>query len=136
MASNKKDRALTDKEESLVQAMLVEDSQRKAMIASDYATDNMKPETIDNQVSKILKKPHVHARYEELKGKLVKKAEEEGILSATEVLRKLTDLIIRNEGVDDRVALDGIKTYAKKHGLLTEKVEVESKVVVVGDIDE
>jgi len=130
MPSNKKNGELTKKEESLVQAMLVEESQRKAMIASDYKTDNMKPETIDNAASRILRKPHVSARYEELKARLVLKAEEEGLLSATDILRKLAELIIRNEKLDDRVALDGIKAYGKKHGLFTDKVEHSGEIKI------
>jgi len=93
MAANRKTNKLTIKEESLVQAMLVEDSQRKAMIASLYSTDNAKPETIDNKASAILRKPHVKARYDELRARAIKEAEEEGIFTVKQVLKEIKDLL-------------------------------------------
>lgn len=117
---------LTDKQEKFVQGLLRGLSQRQAYKES-YNAKNMKDNTIDRRASELFNKGVIKARYDQLHKKLAQKAEEEGLLSATDVLRKLTELIIRNENIDDRVALDGIKTYAKKHGLLTEKVEVTVK---------
>ncbi len=119
---------LTQKEESLVQAMLIHDNKRKAMIASEYATDNMKPETLDNTGYKILNKPHVKARYDELMAKAVKKIEERGLFIATDVLKKIHDIILANEIEDPKTALKGLELYGKHLKLFTDKVEHSGKI--------
>ena len=124
MPSNKKDRKPTMMEESLIQAMLIEGNQRKALIASDYATDNMKPSTLDNTAYKILNRPHVKARYEELHKKVRQKAEDKAIFTVEGLLNDLKALIDRNKKNDDKLALDGIKVGMKHMGMLKEKLEV------------
>lgn len=84
---------ITPKEESLIQAMLIERNHRKAMLKSDYNTDNMKPETLDNTGYKIMNRPHVKARYDILHAELMKQSEEEGILSAKYVLQEIKDML-------------------------------------------
>ena len=115
---------LTKFEESLVQAMLTARSQREAYKMSLYKSDKMSDEHIDREASVILARPMVAQRLEELQGKVRQKAEEQALLSATDVLRKIQELIDRNEGKDDRTALNGLIAYGKHHKLFTEKQEV------------
>lgn len=128
MPSKINDGVLTAKEESLVQAMLIEGSQRKAMIASEYSTENMKPETIDNKASAILRKPHVKARFDQLKARLIKKVEEEGLFTATDVLKKIHDIVVANEKEDPKTALKGLELYGKHLKLFTDKVEHSGEI--------
>jgi len=119
---------VTNMEESLIQAMLIEDNGRKAMIASDYATDNMKPETIDNTAYKILNRPHVKARFDQLKARLRQKIEDEGLFKATDVLKKIHDIVVANEIDDPKTALKGLELYGKHLKLFTDKVEHSGEI--------
>jgi hypothetical protein len=113
---------LTDKQEGFVMSLIQGDSQRQAYIAN-YNTENMTDKTIDELACRLFANVKVRARYDELKDALVEKAEEEGLLTAIDLLKKLAKLIERNEDIDDRVALDGIKTYGKHHGTFADKIE-------------
>ena len=118
---------LTDKEEGFVQGLLKGLSQREAYKGS-YNTSRMKNETIDNKACLLFKKNEVRVRYEELHDKMIDKAEQEGLMNATELLRKLNELILRNEKTDDRTALEGIKTLGKNMKLFTDKVEHSGEI--------
>jgi len=115
---------LTAKREGFLQSLRKGDSQRQAY-KDNYNAENMTDKTIDEEACKLLALPKVNTRYREMMMELREKANEEGLMSATEVLRKLNELIVRNEEEDDRVALDGLKTYGKHHGLFTDKIELE-----------
>ena len=127
---------VTKQQEAYIQALLLNDSQRtayrKAYPKSIKWTDN----TTDVRASKLYHTDKVFIRFNELNDAMKKKAEEEGLLSRIDVLKKLNDLIIRNEEVDDRVALDGLKTYGKHHSLFNDKIEhsgkIEMPTVVIG----
>jgi len=118
---------LTDKQEKYVQGLLKGLSQRQAYKAA-YNAKNMKDNTIDRKASEILKKDYVKARYDVLRGKVVQMAEDKAIFTVESVLNDLKDIIDKNKGKDDRVALDGIKTAMKHLGMLTDKVEHSGKV--------
>lgn len=127
---------LTDKQEGFVQSLLKGKTQRQAY-KDNYKAGNMKDETIDSKACTLLKQGKVKARYDELHGKVRQKAEEEGLLSATQILHKLKALIERNEEVDDKTALNGMIAYGKTHGIFTEKVEtVNTNLNIAVDSEE
>jgi len=118
---------LTDKQEGFVQDLIKGCKQNQAY-KNNYNAENMTEKTIVEKASKLLAKDNVRARYDELHDKVIQKAEAEGLLSATEVLKKLNELILRNEGKDDKTALNGIIAYGKHHKLFTDKVEHSGNV--------
>ncbi len=127
---------LTDKQEAFVQAMLVPNTSQRAAYKKAYPNINMKESTIDSKASILMKSDKVKARFDDLKGKLRAKAEEEGILTAADVLKKVHDIILRNERADDKTALKALETYGKSLGIWIDTVEVKNEIVVVGDIDD
>lgn len=118
---------LTIKQEKFVQGLLKGLSQREAYKKS-YDCTRMKDSVIDVKACELLKSGKVSVRYDELRGKVVKKAEEEGLLSATDILRKINELILRNERDDDKTALNGLVAYGKYHGMWVEKTEHSGEI--------
>jgi len=80
---------LTNKQEKFVEELIKGKSQREAYKLAGYKTDKMADKTIDEAASRLFKNSKVLARYEELRARLVKEAEDECIVSAKEVLREL-----------------------------------------------
>jgi len=118
---------LTRNQEGFVQSLLKGLSQRKAYKAN-YKCKTMSDKTIDEAASRLFHNSKVNARFHELNDKLMEKAEQEGLLSATDVLRKINELILRNEKRDDKVALEALKTYGKHHKLFTDKIEHSGEI--------
>ena len=114
---------LTAKREAFIQGLLKGESQRQAYKHA-YNAENMTDKCIDEAACRLLASSKVNARYYSLMTKLQDKAEEQGLLEATDVLKKIVDLIERNEGEDDRAALEGLKTYGKHLKMFTDRVEV------------
>ena len=119
--------ALTPKQEGFVLSLVEGKSQREAY-KLNYDCKIMSDKIIDETACRLLAKDKVNARYKELMGALREKAQEEGLLTATDVLRKVVELIERNENVDDKTALDGLKTYAKRFQLFNDKIELDAKL--------
>lgn len=90
---------LTQKQEKFVQELIKGKSQRVAYKKA-YNAKNMKDTTIDSHACRLLKNDKVKARYDELRGKVVKRAEEKAIITAEEVLRGIAS-----------IAKDDIKNY-------------------------
>ena len=82
---------LTLKQEKYVQNLIKGMSQRQAY-KNAFDTSKMKDETIDNKAYLLFKKDEVRVRYEEL----VKKAQDEAIMSAIERKKWLSDVIKGN----------------------------------------
>ena len=119
---------LTDKQEKYVQQLLITDnSQRDAYKIAYPKSLKWKDSSVDESASRLFHNVKVQARYNELHDKIRQKAEDEGLLSATDVLRKINELIVRNEEEDDRTALEALKTYGKHLKLWTDKVELSVK---------
>ena len=124
---------LTDKRENFVQGLIKGMSQRNAY-KNAYNCENMKDETIDKRASELFKIGVVRGRYDELHNKVIAKAEQEGLMTATELLKLLNELILRNLKKDDKTALDGIKTLGKNLNTFTDKIEhsgnIESTIII------
>ena len=82
---------LTLKQEKYVQNLIKGMSQRQAY-KNAFDTSKMKDETIDNKAYLLFKKDEVRARYDEL----VKKAQDDAIMSAIERKKWLSDVIKGN----------------------------------------
>lgn len=85
-------RGLTAKQEKFVQGLIKGLSQREAYKMA-YSAKNMSDKTIDNKACNLFKQDNIRARFDELNGKVVKKAEEKTIASAVEVLEFYSDLM-------------------------------------------
>jgi phage terminase small subunit len=90
---------LTQKQEKFVQELIKGKSQREAYKKA-YNAKNMSDNSIDVNASKLLKNTKVALRYNELRTKVVKRAEEKAIITAEEVIKGIAD-----------IARDDIKNY-------------------------
>lgn len=82
---------LTPKQEKFVQELLKGKSQRDAYKAAYNAT-KMKDCVIDVKASELLKIGKVAVRYSELHGKVLKRAEEQAIMSAVDILKEIESI--------------------------------------------
>ena len=80
---------LSNQRERFVQELVKGKSQRAAYKAA-YGAGQMCDKTIDNKASKLFAQPEVRERYEELRNKVIEKAEKETVATALEVLEELT----------------------------------------------
>ncbi|SHI75567.1 Terminase small subunit [Geosporobacter subterraneus DSM 17957] len=92
-------RKLTPKQEKFVQELIKGKSQREAYKLA-YNASNMSDKVIDVRACELLKNSKVAVRYDELRSKLVQKAEEQAIMSAIEVLKEI-----------ESIAKDNISNY-------------------------
>lgn len=90
---------LTHKQEKYVQELIKGKTQRQAYKAA-YNAKNMNDKTIDVKASELLKKDNVRGRYEQLRGKVIKRTEEKAIITAEEIIQGIAD-----------IAKDDIKNY-------------------------
>ncbi|HWS31044.1 MAG TPA: terminase small subunit [Clostridia bacterium] len=99
----------TPKQEKFIAELLKGKSQREAYKAA-YNAKNMSDTTIDVKASVLFKSGKVAARYAELHGKVLKRAEEKAVMNAVDVLREI-----------ESIAKDNISNYLD---FRTEKVAV------------
>lgn len=104
------------------------DSQRIAFRKAFPHTSKWKDETVDNHASKLFKTDEMQARLKALQDKFSQKIEESALLSASDVLNKIKDIIDRNEGEDDKTSLKGLELYGKHLKLFTDKIEHSGKI--------
>jgi len=135
---------LTAKQEKFVNGLIKGLSQREAYKQA-YNASKMKDNTIDRKAYEVLKKDYVKARFDELNGKVVKKAEEKSIASATEVMEFYSDLmrgikkdihisydtesnVIENKvGATLKERVKGADALAKRYGLNEINIKMETK---------
>ena len=82
---------LTQKQERFVQELIKGETQRAAYKIA-YNASKMSNKSIDEAVSKLLKSTKVATRYNQLKSKVIKRAEEKAIITAEEVLREIASI--------------------------------------------
>lgn len=93
------ERKLTQKQEKFVQGLIKGLSQRQAYRAA-YDAKNMSDNAIDVEASKLFKNHKVALRYNELRSKVVKRAEQKAIITAEEILKEIVS-----------IAKDDLKNY-------------------------
>lgn len=118
-----------------------------------YNAKNMKDTTIDSEACKLLKRPKVAARYEELMNKLRESATQENVASATEVLKELTNIGMGTKGYPSydmfgnkyekqpniKERLKALELLGKYHALFVDRQEANvllERVTIVDDIDD
>jgi len=124
---NKGPTKLTDKQERFVMAVIEGKSQSDAFRLA-YDTSKYTEKSIHERASAMMANVKVKSRYEELHGKIRDKAEKKAIFTVEGVLNDMKELIERNKGEDDRVAIDGLKTVMKHLGMLTDKLELSGEI--------
>ncbi len=82
---------LTLKQEKFVQELIKGKSQRESYKIA-YNAKKMADTTIDSHASRLLKNDKVRARYNELRDKVVKRAEKKAIITAEEVMREIANI--------------------------------------------
>lgn len=120
------DYMLTAKQEMFVQNIIKGMSQREAY-KNSYNASNMKDETIDTKASILFKEDKIRERYEEL----IKKTEDEAIMSAKERKKWLTDVINGKikQNKKEPYILDKLKAMDilnKMDGEYTSKVQIDN----------
>lgn len=82
---------LTQKQEKYVQELIKGKSQREAYKAS-YNAKKMSDNSIDREASLLLKNPKVSQRFNELRGRVIKRTEEKAIITAEEIIQGIADI--------------------------------------------
>jgi phage terminase small subunit len=98
-------RPLTQKQEKFVQLLISGKSQREAYKEA-YGCEGWKPENIDSQASRTLKKPKVAARYEEARSKIVSNDEMSAEGMRKFIVSRLRD-IASGKVCDETTVYDG-----------------------------
>lgn len=111
---------LTPKQEIFVASLVKGNSQRQAYIEAYPNAAKWKEESVDNRASKLLKSAEVLPRYQEL----LKKAEDEAIMSAVERKRWLTG-VVKGEQFTTTDKLKAMDLLNKMDGQYIEKHEVK-----------
>lgn len=111
---------LTPKQEIFVASLVKGNSQRQAYIEAYPNAAKWKEESVDNRASKLLKSAEVLPRYQEL----LKKAEDEAIMSAVERKRWLTG-VVKGEQFTTTDKLKALDLLNKMDGQYIEKHEVK-----------
>lgn len=91
---------LTQKQERFVQELIKGKSQREAYKIAYPTSKKWKDNVVDVKACELLKNGKVKVRYDELRGKVLKRAEEKAIITAEEVIKGIAD-----------IARDDIKNY-------------------------
>jgi len=141
-----KTKNLTNKQEKFVHELVKGATQREAYKQS-YNACKMKDNTIDRKAYGLFKMDYVRARYDELNGKVVAKAEKGTIATAKEVLQYLTkvqrgeekevfvkqnDMTGEMEEIKSSPAIKertkAAELLGKRYMLFTEKVELSGTI--------
>ncbi len=111
---------LTPKQEVFVNALVKGSSQRQAYIEAYPNAAKWKDESVDAKACYLLKTDKVQKRYQEL----LKKAEDEAIMSAVERKRFLTG-VIKGEKISTSDRLKALDLLNKMDGQYIDKVELK-----------
>ena len=106
-----KNAMLTDKQEKFVQELIKGKSQREAYRAAYPTSTKWLDTAVDCNASKVFSDAKVLQRYEALKNRLIKEAEDDCIITAKQVLQELANIALAN-GTDYAEILD--KEYPVK----------------------
>ena len=89
---------------------------------------NWKDDTIYVKASVLANSDKIKVRLKELEEQMKQKTEESALLSATDVLKGIQDIIDRNKEEDDKTALKALELYGKHLKLFTDKVEHSGEI--------
>lgn len=108
MASGK---TLTDKQERFIQELIKGKSQREAYRIAYPTSVKWLDKSVDEKASALMSNAKVQARYNLIKDRLIKEAEDDCIITAKQVLQELANIALAN-GTDYAEILD--KEYPVK----------------------
>lgn len=91
-----KNNNLTDKQERYVQELIKGKTQREAYKIAYPKSKKWKENSIDREASILLTNPKVSQRYDELRNKVIDKAEKKAIVTAEQVLQELANVAFAN----------------------------------------
>lgn len=83
---------LTQKQERYVQELIKGKSQREAYRIAYPSSRKWKDNVVDVKASELLRNGKVSVRYNEIRGKVVKRAEEKAIITAEEIIQGIADI--------------------------------------------
>lgn len=83
---------LTQKQERFVQELIKGKSQRQAYRIAYPSSKKWKDNVVDVKASELLKNGKVSVRYNELRGKVIKRAEEKAIITAEEIIKEIASI--------------------------------------------
>ena len=106
-----KNAMLTDKQEKFVQELIKGKSQREAYRIAYPASLKWLDKSVDEKASTLMSNVKVQARYNLIKDRLIKEAEDDCIITAKQVLQELANIALAN-GTDYAEILD--KEYPVK----------------------
>lgn len=122
---------LTAKQEKFVQELIKGKSQREAYKIAYPNSKKWTENAIDSRASRLLKTDKVLTRYNELKSKLQKEAEEECIVEAKEVLREFARIAFAN--VTDYA---NIVTVPRTETIWNDDLEEHETKVIPGEYEQ
>ena len=119
---------LKPQEEQFAMYLYLGDSQRVAYRKAFPKCKKWKDETVDPKACTLANTDKIKTRLKELSEKMKEKTTTDAILSATDILNDIEDIIIRNKGEDDKTALKGLELYGKHLKMFTDRVEHSGKI--------
>jgi len=114
---------LNKQEEEFAKNLFLGDSQREAYKKAFKQCKNWKDKTIDEKACRLAGTDKIKTRLAELQERMSQKVSESALLSATDVLNDIKDIIQANKLEDPKTALKGLELYGKHLKLFTDKVE-------------
>lgn len=127
-----KKKQLTLKQEKFVQELIKGKSQREAYKAA-YNAKNMSDNSIDREACLLLKVPKVSQRYNELRERLIKRAEDKAIVTAEEIIKEIKS--IAKDKVGNYVSFKTVKTIVTHDEETGEPIIDYRPVVDIKDSD-
>lgn len=127
-----KKKQLTLKQEKFVQELIKGKSQREAYKAA-YNAKNMLDTTIDRKACELLKNGKVSARYNELRDKLIKRAEDKAIITAEEIIKEIKS--IAKDDISNYLSFKTVKTVVEHDEETGEPIIDYAPIVNVKDSD-
>lgn len=85
-------RDLTINQERFIQELIKGKSQRQAFRAAYPRSKTWKDKTVDEAASRLFNNSKVNTRYKRLKDKLIKRTEEEAIITAMEIIKEIVSI--------------------------------------------
>lgn len=83
---------LTDKQERFVQELIKGKSQREAYRIAYPSSRKWKDSNVDSKASALFKNGKVRARFNEIKGKVIKRVEKKAIITAEEIIKEIASI--------------------------------------------
>lgn len=128
---------LTDKQEKFVQELIKGKSQREAYKIAYPTSLKWNENSIDNKASLLFKNAKVMQRYNELKNKVIKRAEKECLVSVEKIIGRLDEIAFNRETIDAQTT-KSLELLGKHVGMFKNKVEgkltfEETLKKVIGD---